>query len=59
MELTMAGAYLGMAMVLIAFVTETRGMVSSRSMGYLTLMGVGEVLLTIRATITGEWPFAV
>jgi len=28
-------------------------------MGYLTLMGVGEVLLTIRATITGEWPFAV
>ena len=40
----MAGAYLGMAMVLIAFVTETRGMVSSRSMGYLTLMGVGEVL---------------
>ena len=22
-------------------------------------MGVGEVLLTIRATITGEWPFAV
>ena len=59
MELTMAGAYLGMAMVLIAFVTETRGMVSSRSMGYLSLMGVGEVLLTIRASVTGEWPFAV
>ena len=59
MELTMAGAYVGMAMVLIAFVTETRGMVSSRSIGYLTLMGVGEVLLTIRASVTGEWPFAV
>ena len=55
----MAGAYLGMAMVLLAFITETRGFISSRSMAYLSLMGLGEVLLTIRASVTGEWPFAV
>ena len=55
----MAGAYLGMAMVLLAFVTETRGYISSRSMTYLSLMGLGEILLTIRASVTGEWPFAV
>tara|TARA_B100000902_G_scaffold194902_1_gene186198 strand:- start:3134 stop:3370 length:237 start_codon:yes stop_codon:yes gene_type:complete len=59
MELTMIGAYLGMVMVLVAFITETRGMISSRSMGYLSLMGIGEILLTIRASVTGEWPFAV
>jgi hypothetical protein len=22
-------------------------------------MGIGELLLTVRATVTGEWPFAV
>ena len=59
MEPSMFGAYVGMLMVLIAFATETRGMLSSRSMPYLLLMGVGEILLTIRATLTGEWPFAV
>jgi hypothetical protein len=55
----MIGAYIGMAMVLIAFITETRGMLSSRSMTYLVLMAVGEGLLTLRAYVTGEWPFAV
>ncbi|MBA45149.1 MAG: hypothetical protein CMB31_00995 [Euryarchaeota archaeon] len=59
MELTMAGAYLGMVMVLFAFVTETRGLISSRSVSYLSLMGIGEILLTVRASVTGEWPFAV
>ncbi len=58
-EISMVGAYIGMAMVLLAFATETRGLLSSRSMTYLMLMGVGEILLTIRASITGEWPFAV
>ncbi len=59
MDATMIGAYIGMTMVLIAFITETRGMVSSRSMTYLTLMAIGEGLLTLRAYVTGEWPFAV
>ena len=59
MELTMIGAYLGMLMVLAAFATETRGLISSRSFSYLVLMAIGEILLTLRAYVTGEWPFAV
>lgn len=59
MEPSMFGAYIGMLMVLIAFASETRGMLSSRSLPYLLLMGIGEILLTIRASLTGEWPFAV
>ena len=59
MNATMFGAYIGMIMVLLAFVSESRGIVSSRSITYLLLMFVGESLLTIRAYFTGEWPFAV
>ena len=59
MELTMIGAYVGMLMVLAAFATETRGLISSRSFSYLVLMAIGELLLTLRAYVTGEWPFAV
>ena len=59
MEPTMIGAYVGMFMVLAAFATETRGLISSRSFSYLVLMAIGEILLTLRAYVTGEWPFAV
>ena len=59
MEATMIGAYVGMMMVLAAFAAETRGIVSSRSFNYLVLMAIGEALLTVRAYVTGEWPFAV
>ena len=59
MEFTMIGAYVGMLMVLAAFATETRGLISSRSFSYLVLMAIGEILLTLRASVTGEWPFAV
>ena len=55
----MAAAYLGMLFVLAAFALETRALISSRSLIYLISMGIGELLLTIRATVTGEWPFAV
>ena len=55
----MIGAYVGMLMVLAAFAAETRGIVSSRSFNYLILMAIGEALLTVRAYITGEWPFAI
>ena len=37
MEATMIGAYIGMLMVLAAFVAETRNIVSSRSLTYLLL----------------------
>ena len=59
MEPTMIGAYVGMFMVLAAFAAETRGIVSSRSFNYLVLMAIGEALLTVRAYVTKEWPFAV
>ena len=55
----MIGAYAGMVAVLAAFAAETRGIVSSRSLTYLVLMAIGEALLTVRAYVTGEWPFAV
>ena len=55
----MIGAYLGMIMVLSAFAAETRNVISSRSLIYLLLMAVGEALLTLRAYVTGEWPFAI
>ena len=59
MEATMIGAYIGMLMVLAAFAAETRNIMSSRSLTYLLLMAIGEALLTLRAYVTGEWPFAI
>ena len=59
MEATMIGAYIGMIMVLAAFAAETRNVMSSRSLTYLLLMAIGEALLTLRAYVTGEWPFAI
>ena len=53
------GAYLGMLLVLAAFALETPSIISSSSLTYLPSMGIGESLLTGRATVTGEWPFAV
>ena len=58
MEGTMMGAYVGMFMVLAAFAAETREQYR-RSISYLVLMAIGEILLTVRAYVTGEWPFAV
>ena len=48
MDATMIGAYIGMFMVLAAFVAETRNIISSRSLTYLLLMAIGEALLTLR-----------
>ena len=59
MEVTMIGAYIGMFMVLAAFAAETRNIMSSRTLTYLLLMAIGEALLTLRAYVTGEWPFAI
>ena len=59
MEATMIGAYIGMFMVLAAFAAETRNIMSSRSLTYLLLMAIGQALLTLRAYVTGEWPFAI
>ena len=57
MEITMIGAYLGMVMIITSFGLEVADRLSSKSATYLLLMGVGQILLGIRAMMTGEWPF--
>jgi len=52
-------AYLGMTLILSAFVLETRGRLSSRAGLYLWMMIVGSALLAIRAAHMGEWAFLI
>lgn len=57
--LTFYAAYVGMALILAAFVLETRGQLDSRSLKYLLLMAIGSTILGVRAVHTGEWAFVV
>ena len=52
-------AYAGMSCILIAFVLETRGKLSSRGGTYLWLMTIGSGLLALRAAYSQEWAFLV
>ena len=52
-------AYVGMGLVLVAFVLETRGKISSRGSAYLGLMIVGSGLLAVRAAYAQEWAFLI
>lgn len=52
-------AYAGMTCILVAFVLETRGFLSSRSGPYLWLMTVGSGLLALRAAHSTEWAFLI
>ena len=52
-------AYTGMLCILVAFVLETRGRLSSRGAPYLWLMIVGSGLLALRAAHTHEWAFLI
>jgi hypothetical protein len=52
-------AYTGMLCILIAFVLETRGKLSSRGCTYLWLMTIGSGLLALRAAYSQEWAFLV
>jgi len=52
-------AYVGMGLVLVAFVLETRGKISSRGPAYLGLMIVGSALLAVRAAYAQEWAFLI
>jgi hypothetical protein len=52
-------AYLGMTLILAAFVLETRGRLSSRGATYLWMMILGSALLAIRAAHMGEWAFLI
>ena len=59
MEVTLALAYLGMVLTVIAFAAEVGGRLSSRSVLYLGMMLTGQMLLGLRAYVTREWPFAI
>ena len=52
-------AYLGMALILSAFLLETRDLLDSKSPTYLWMMAAGAALLAIRAYLIDEWAFFI
>ena len=49
----------GMILILSAFVLETRGILQSKELPYLTLMALGSGLLAVRAYLIDEWAFLI
>ena len=52
-------AYLGMTLILSAFLLETRDFLNSKSPTYLRMMAGGAALLAIRAYLIDEWAFFI
>ena len=52
-------AYLGMTLILSAFLLETRDFLNSKSPTYLWMMVGGAALLAIRAYLIDEWAFFI
>ncbi len=52
-------AYLGMTLILTAFLLETRDFLNSKSPAYLWMMAGGAGLLAIRAYLIDEWAFFI
>ena len=52
-------AYLGMTLILSAFLLETRDFLNSKSPTYLWMMAGGAALLAIRAYLIDEWAFCI
>ena len=52
-------SYIGMILILSAFLLETRNVLGSKDRIYLILMAVGSGLLAIRALLIYEWAFLV
>ena len=52
-------AYLGMLLILGAFVFETKDMLDSKNWIYLTMMVTGSGLLAVRALLIHEWAFLI
>ena len=52
-------AYLGMLLILGAFLLETRNFLNSKNWIYLTMMASGSGLLAIRALLIDEWAFLI
>jgi hypothetical protein len=52
-------SYLGMTLILGAFLLETRDFLNSKSSTYLWMMAGGAALLAIRAYLIDEWAFFI
>ena len=52
-------SYIGMILILCAFLLETRNVLNSKDRSYLILMAIGSGLLAIRALLIYEWAFLV
>ena len=52
-------AYLGMTLIMRAFLLETRDFLNSKSPTYLSMMAGGAALLAIRAYLIDEWAFFI
>ena len=52
-------SYIGMILILGAFLLETRNVLGSKDRIYLILMAAGSGLLAIRALLIYEWAFLV
>ena len=52
-------SYLGMILILSAFLLETRNIINSKEGSYLILMALGSGLLAIRAMMIHEWAFFI
>ncbi len=52
-------AYLGMTLILTAFLLETRDFLNSKSPAYLWMKAGGAGLLAIRAYLIDEWAFFI
>ena len=52
-------AYLGMTLILSAFLLETRDFLNSKSPTYLWMMAGGAARLAIRAYLIDEWAFFI
>tara|TARA_B100000401_G_scaffold415984_1_gene337985 strand:- start:1140 stop:1409 length:270 start_codon:yes stop_codon:yes gene_type:complete len=52
-------AYLGMILILSAFLLETRDILHSKSSVYLWMMAGGAALLAVRAYLIEEWAFFI
>tara|TARA_B100000579_G_C22204766_1_gene564546 strand:+ start:266 stop:508 length:243 start_codon:yes stop_codon:yes gene_type:complete len=52
-------SYIGMILILCAFLLETRNVLNSKDRSYLVLMATGSGLLAIRALLIYEWAFLV
>ena len=52
-------SYVGMILILSAFLLETRNLLNSKDRSYLLLMAAGSGLLAMRALLIYEWAFLV